>query len=179
GSFDTTGLSAFSGATNLNYISSVTPTPGVFSVSLKTGTGIATLDSYSLRGFDSSFDTSFASAVVSAGPSSGIFGGGFTINLAARFGSLFLPPGYVSGAPLPNGSSIFANQSFGSMGLVPGIYTPFATSRDSATLIVQAPTSPIPEPSTWIAIAGMGGLAGLLGIRYFRKRRMNVRAKLP
>jgi hypothetical protein len=89
----------------------------------------------------------------------GVFGGDL---------ELVVPRGYVSGTLLSD-ESLYANQSFASLGLTPDVYVYNWGSGDTAdrlTIVV----GDVPEPSTWaLMLLGFAGL-GYLGHRASRKR---------
>ncbi len=61
--------------------------------------------------------------------------------------------GYVSGSQFTTGAT-FANQTFASLGVTPGTYTwTFNTTGDTITLSV------VPEPTSAVLLAGLGGVA--------------------
>jgi hypothetical protein len=79
----------------------------------------------------------------------GVFGSPF---------SLIVPRGYVSGALLSD-KSVYANQSFASLGLIPNVYLytwGSGATADSLTIVI----GDVPEPSTWaLTLLGFAGLA--------------------
>ncbi|WP_309385452.1 PEP-CTERM sorting domain-containing protein [Cerasicoccus frondis] len=76
----------------------------------------------------------------------------------------FYVPGGYAGGPL-SGSSIFLGTSIAGMELNPGSYT-WTIPNDTITLNVGSVT-PVPEPVTYIALAGFGGL----GVLVWRRRK--------
>jgi hypothetical protein len=83
---------------------------------------------------------------------------------------LFVPAGYVSGAPLSD-TATYAGQTFSSLGVTPGRYewTWGAGADQNFTLITG--TALVPEPSTWaLMLLGFAGL-GLMGYRTAGQRR--------
>ncbi|WP_269536910.1 PEP-CTERM sorting domain-containing protein [Cerasicoccus fimbriatus] len=102
-------------------------------------------------------------SVADTGDAFGVYGGGA--------GIVYLPNGYVSGSPLFN-TATFPGQSLASIGLTPGTYVwtwGSGATADSATLTV-IPASVIPEPSTYIALAGFAGL----GLLVWRRRKVRA-----
>ncbi|WP_309397389.1 PEP-CTERM sorting domain-containing protein [Cerasicoccus maritimus] len=81
--------------------------------------------------------------------------------------TLYVPGGY-AGGPL-SGSSIILGKSIAGMGFIPGSYT-WTIPSDSITLNIGAVT-PVPEPATYIALAGFGGLGALVWRRCVAKRK--------
>lgn len=67
-------------------------------------------------------------------------------------GALYLPADYGSGEDLPESTAIFANQTFQSLGMTPGIYESFwgTAENQSIQLRIISASSPtaIPEPSS-------------------------------
>lgn len=102
------------------------------------------------------------------GPAS--FGTGSDMETAASVGSgsfagidggdklLAVPRGYVSGAMLSS-TDTYNNQTFASLGIVPGIYRytwGSGASVDTLTIDAVVPV-PVPEPSTWVGL-GLGAI---------------------
>jgi hypothetical protein len=108
----------------------------------------------------------------SAGPAS--FGSGSLTLASSGSGDtvaidvnlLFVPPGYVSGSPLSDNST-FDNQTFGSLGVTPGVYvwTWGDAADDSFTLDIIAAAA-VPEPSS--LLLGIA-LVALLIVRMSRR----------
>jgi hypothetical protein len=94
-------------------------------------------------------------------------GSGDMFGLSGDLGFVFVPHGYVSGASL-SATDTYANQTFSSLGLTPGIYN-YTLPSDTLTVEIGAA---VPEPST-LALAGIGGLV-LAGYAW-RRRRARVR----
>ena len=92
---------------------------------------------------------------------------GSTVGVSAAAGGqstvLYLPRGYVSGAPL-NGTATWNGETFASLGLTPGVYS-FNFGADSVEFVVGAAPPPAPVPAgsmvAWLAaVLGMLLLAG-------------------
>lgn len=92
--------------------------------------------------------------------------GNININRAANSGSgpivgiqgnahaLFVPAGYTSGSPLAGSSDNWSNQSFSTLGLIPGTYPyTWGTGPDADSLTVQI----VPEPAS-LSLLAVGGL---------------------
>lgn len=82
---------------------------------------------------------------------------------------VWVPSGYVSGAPL-NGSSTWVGNTFAGIGLTPGTYQ-YTWASDSITLNI-GPVAAVPEASTYV-MAGFSALA-LGGLVYLRRKRGNM-----
>lgn len=85
--------------------------------------------------------------------------------------SLAFPQGYISGDPI-SGAAIINGQNFAALGLVSGtsFVNTYTNGLNSDTVTINVgPASVIPEPSTYIAAAGLLGLAGFVFIRRQRK----------
>lgn len=81
------------------------------------------------------------------------------------------PQGYMSGDPI-NGTGTITGFSLAGLGLVSGtsFVNTYTNGMISDTVTINVgPTSVIPEPSTYIAAAGLLGLAGFVFIRRQRK----------
>ncbi|MEO0795025.1 MAG: LPXTG cell wall anchor domain-containing protein [Verrucomicrobiota bacterium] len=79
--------------------------------------------------------------------------------------SVGLPPAYVSGAPL-NFSATYVGTNFAGLGInSPGTVT---WTLPSDTVTLNIPVSTVPEPSTYIAGAGLLGLGALV---LYRRRK--------
>lgn len=78
--------------------------------------------------------------------------------------SIFYVPGGYSGGPL-SGSGTFNGETIAGIGLIPGSYT-WTIPSDTITLNIGSVT-PVPEPATYIALAGFGGL----GLLVWRRRK--------
>jgi hypothetical protein len=81
---------------------------------------------------------------------------------------LFVPSGYVSGAPLSE-SSLYRGATFASLGMTPGTYVwrwGVGNDADTFTLEIGGLPSPVPEPSTWVMM-----LLGFTGLGYASVRR--------
>jgi hypothetical protein len=91
------------------------------------------------------------------------------VGLDVTYNEVFVPKGYVSGAPL-RVTSTYEGQSFKSLGMFSGTYVYSWGSGDHADhLTINIGSGPIPgsvpEPSTWaLMIVGMG-LVGLVAFR--------------
>jgi hypothetical protein len=83
-------------------------------------------------------------------------------------GSIFVPTGYASGAPLSD-TATYAGQSFATLGLTPGVYLyNFGSGTDADTFTVEV-GAPVPELSTWaMMLIGFAGL-GFAGYRASRR----------
>jgi hypothetical protein len=86
---------------------------------------------------------------------------GDPVGIAGGLHQLFVPQGYVSGDSL-SGSMMFANATFASLGVTPGVYTYTWGNSDihnSLVVDIEVPST-VPEPSTWammlIGFAGLG-----------------------
>ncbi|WP_309397391.1 PEP-CTERM sorting domain-containing protein [Cerasicoccus maritimus] len=77
--------------------------------------------------------------------------------------SIFYVPGGFVGGPL-SGSATYSGVTIAAIGLIPGSYT-WTIPSDSITLNIGAVT-PVPEPATYIALAGFGGLGVLVWRRH-------------
>jgi hypothetical protein len=84
-------------------------------------------------------------------------GGTVGVNFQGAVSELFVPRGYVSGAPI-TGSSTWNGDTFASLGLVPGTYR-FNFGADSVTFVVGGAAAPASVP----AIDTLGMLFALLG----------------
>lgn len=82
-------------------------------------------------------------------------------------GTTFYVPGGYTGGPI-SGSATGTGTNLAAMGFVPGSYV-WTIPSDTITLNVVA-ASPIPEPSTYLALAGFGGLGLLVWRRRAAKR---------
>ena len=94
-------------------------------------------------------------------------GTGNYMGIAGDFSSLgdhvlLVPFNYVSGAPLA-GTSTFNNQTFVTLGIIPGTYVyTWGSGANADSLTINA----VPEPSIW-ALLGVG--AGVLGVSVLRR----------
>ena len=91
--------------------------------------------------------------------------------LTFRAITLFVPAGYMSGAPLSD-TSTYHSQTFSSLGVAPGAYewTWGTGANQNFTLEIGAA---VPEPSTWaMGLVGFG-LLGLVGYRRTRLSPVN------
>ncbi|MEO0793669.1 MAG: PEP-CTERM sorting domain-containing protein [Verrucomicrobiota bacterium] len=87
---------------------------------------------------------------------------------------IIVPAGYASGFPIAAASSTYIGQTFASLGMTPGSYVwtwGVGPSADSVTLNVGPLAVAIPEPSTYIAIAGILGLGAFVAIRRRKRQR--------
>lgn len=103
-------------------------------------------------------------ATSGTGPLIGIF------DFFEGFGpELFLPPGYVTNTPLATSTATYANNTIAGLGLTPGSYVwGWGAGLDADTWTITVPSaSIIPEPSTYIALAGFAAL----GIFVYRRRK--------
>ncbi|WP_309385450.1 PEP-CTERM sorting domain-containing protein [Cerasicoccus frondis] len=82
--------------------------------------------------------------------------------------SIFYVPGGFTGGAL-SGSAIYSSETIATTGLIPGSYT-WTIPSDTITLNVVA-ASPIPEPATYLALAGFGGLGLLVWRRRLARRK--------
>jgi hypothetical protein len=93
-------------------------------------------------------------------PSSGT---GDRFLLVGQSGSIFVPAGYQSGAPL-SGTATWANQTLSSLGLIPGTYVwNFGTGANADTWTVNI--TAVPEPHQY----GMAAALGLIGLGIWRR----------
>lgn len=108
--------------------------------------------------------TAFGSSSTYVGATSGT-GSSFAIN-GSGFGSpyVFVATDYVSGGLLA-GTSVFANQTFASLGLATGSYL-FSSGNDTVTVNVLA--TAVPEPAGWAMMIGGMGVVGFA----LRRRRV-------
>jgi len=91
---------------------------------------------------------------------------GNSVAILGRALELFVPSGYVSNTPLLD-SATFTNQTFSSLGINPGTYTyTWGTGTNADSLTVQV-GAPVPEPSSWLLVAG--GMV-LIGFHLARRR---------
>ena len=96
-------------------------------------------------------------------------GSGDRAGIDGTAGTIAVPLGYNSGAPLSNGG-IWLNQSFSGLGVTPGTYVwtwGEGEHADSFTLQIERDTA-VPEPTT-LTLLGLG-LAGM-GARRWRQRK--------
>ncbi|WP_269537671.1 PEP-CTERM sorting domain-containing protein [Cerasicoccus fimbriatus] len=84
----------------------------------------------------------------SSGPFAGINGSG---------GSLYTEGNYVLGTPI-NSTSFWTGASLASYGITPGVYTWTWGGGSGDSAVLYAGVTPIPEPTTYIALAGFVGL---------------------
>ena len=96
-------------------------------------------------------------------------GSGDAVVILPGLGQLQVPNDYVSGASLSD-TSTWDNTTIAGLGLIPGTYTydwGIGVSKDSFTVIIDAPQTGTPEPgSVWLL--GLGGIA--LGLGRLHKR---------
>jgi hypothetical protein len=98
-------------------------------------------------------------------------GSGDLVDICGACNDLFVPRFYVSDTPL-SGTSTYAGQTFGSLGVTPGTYKwTWGTAADqSFTLEIAEPSvTPVPLPATLPLLATGLGALGLLGWRRERK----------
>lgn len=99
------------------------------------------------------------------------FSAGDPFGIYTPFNEFEVPAGYISNTPISSGT-IFGGVFLGKMGIPAGSYvwtTP--GGLDSVTLNVAA----IPEPSTYLALAGFAGLGALLTVRRLRAREAKLK----
>lgn len=111
--------------------------------------------------------------VVAFGPgvtaaSDSVLGNEFIIYSDASSGLIGVPVGYSSGDPL-SFSATFNGSTMASLGMTPGTYQ-WTLPSDTVTLNVGAAV--VPEPTTYIAMAGFAGL----GVFVWRRRRAKAKA---
>lgn len=142
GSLDLTGLSKVSFANRLSFIEPVT---GSFATGASSG-----VDQYNgaITGPAQFGAGTFSARTTGVGPYSGIFGDGAPI--------LFIIEGYVSGSPLDESTSVYAGQTFATLGITTGTYV-WNLPNDTMTLNIVN-TIPIPA-AAWL----FGSALGLLG----------------
>jgi hypothetical protein len=94
-------------------------------------------------------------------------GSGDLVGIVGDTNLLAVPHGYVSGTSLTD-SSTYNNQTFATLGVVPGTYewTWGSVTNQNFTLIIS--TAVVPEPGS-LALLG----AGLAGFVFLRRRRQN------
>ena len=85
---------------------------------------------------------------------------------ANAFQALFVPAGYLSGAPLTD-TSTYAGQTFASLGVTPGTYVwTWGTGADADTFTLQIGAAAAPEPASLTVLAmGLAGLGMVLRTR--------------
>ncbi|GHC09426.1 PEP-CTERM sorting domain-containing protein [Cerasicoccus arenae] len=86
--------------------------------------------------------------------------------------SIAVPAGYISGDPF-NGSAVAVGRDFASLRLTPGttVVNTFSNGPISDTVTINVTgAAVIPEPSTYIAGAGLIGLAAFVFVRARRKK---------
>lgn len=93
----------------------------------------------------------------SSGPFAGINGSG---------GGLYTQGNYVVGTPI-NSTSTWTGASLASYGITPGVYTWTWGGGSGDSAVLYAGVTPIPEPATYIALAGFCGL----GLFVWRRRK--------
>lgn len=98
------------------------------------------------------------------------FRSGDTVGIAGSSDALAVPAGYVSGNPLAD-STTFANATFMSLGLTPGVYV-YDLPSDTFTVDIGVPV-PTPEPAS---VALLAGIVGMIGAGLWKKA--PARAKL-
>lgn len=120
---------------------------------------------YSLTGYSGfSGPASFGTGTTSQAAS---FSTGDNIRLNGRF--VGLDSAYTSGSSF-NATSVFAGQTFATLGLTPGEYV-YRSSADTITVRIGAISAAVPEPSTWaLMLLGFGAVGYSL-----RRKRAQVR----
>jgi hypothetical protein len=141
-SFNLTGLSLASFATRFSFIA---PDSGSFATGANSG-----VDQYngSISGPTQFGAGMTALRTTGSGPYAGIFGNGAPV--------LFVPEDYVSGSLLAQSTSVYAGETFASLGITPGTYE-WILPADSVTLNIGAPV-PIPA-AAWLFGSALGLLA--------------------
>ncbi|GHC07716.1 PEP-CTERM sorting domain-containing protein [Cerasicoccus arenae] len=80
---------------------------------------------------------------------------------------LIVPQGYVSNTTLATSTAIYLGETLATMGLVPGNYSwGWGTGLDADSMQISIGGAAIPEPSTYIALAGFGTLGVFLWRRH-------------
>ena len=136
------------------------PGPGINSLVAGSGTAADLYESASVPVFGSG--SGFTSPNISSGPLIGISGTGPS-------GGLTVPAGYTSGSLLAPAANTYIGQTFSSLGITPGSYIitwGSGPTADQITLNIGG-VAVIPEPSTYIGVAGFG----LIGVFLWRRRR--------
>jgi len=156
GAIDTTGLTA---GTLALLRSSITPNIGM----VATGGNAAAAST--VQFFDgASGPTNFGSGGTAIATSASGTLAGLNATLGSPLGRIYLPQGYVSGTDITS-SAVFANATFASLGITPGMKTWSWGSGPDQSFTIDA----VPLPAT-LPLFGSGlGALGLIGWR--RKRR--------
>jgi hypothetical protein len=160
GSIDTAGLTFFSSTTTSTSFGSLTANVANFSAGTISSPTI--IDVYT--GLSGPNDFGQISIQGQPTKASATSGSPFVMNGSAH--SVALSDTYVSGSAFSN-SSTFANNTFSSLGLKPGVYTyTFGSGPTSDSIVVEVGSS-VPEPATWAMM-----ILGLLGVGFtaYRKR---------
>lgn len=157
------------GSADLSALTFASPFPGI-TPGHSSGSGIfitgaaGDVDLYNgITSFVASFGLGGSAATSGVGPTVGIF-------LTNQ--QLAVPAGYLSGAPLASPSvATYSGTTIAALNLTPGSYVwswGAGPTADSYTLNIGG--SVIPEPSTYIAMAGFGALSAFL----WRRRKVKA-----